>query len=211
MTAFERIMAEQVPAWSAKFDQKSRDYNSATTGWEPHTFLGVRGQFADVWRKIGKLKKALWDEEELTGEQPREIIQDLISHLFLTLDLLGQQEDKSLRAFEDAHPAVETEEVESCCEEQDQQVKVLRIPPEGPERLGIGSNQWEILKGLADAVHNSRDPRILESQGYFLQIMSGVQLECKECRFERALETGILEFHTYVKGCKYRIRKRRTT
>lgn len=89
MTAFERIMTEHVPLWAARFDAKSKDYNSQD--FEPHKLLGVRGQFADIWRKIWKLKKALWDGIELTGEQPIEIIDDLISHLFLTRDLLIKQ------------------------------------------------------------------------------------------------------------------------
>ena len=91
-TAVDRIRDSWVPIWLKNFERKARDYNSATTGWEPHTFLGVKGQFADIWRKIGKLKKALWDDEPLEGEQPLEIIDDLISHLFLTRDLLLQQE-----------------------------------------------------------------------------------------------------------------------
>lgn len=91
MTAFERIRDSWVPIWLKGFERKSRDYNS-TDGWEPHTVLGVRGQFADIWRKVGKLKKSLWDGDQLEGEQPLEIIDDLISHLFLTRDMLLQEE-----------------------------------------------------------------------------------------------------------------------
>jgi hypothetical protein len=90
-TAFERIRDDWMPLWLKGFERKARDYNSSS-GWEPHEVLGVKGQFADLWRKVGKLKKALWDDEPLEGEQPLEIIDDLISHLFLTRDLLLQKQ-----------------------------------------------------------------------------------------------------------------------
>lgn len=86
LTTVERIRFQWVPAWLENFRRKASDYNS--TDLEPHTILGERGQFADIWRKVWKLKKALWDGEKLTGEQPEEILEDLISHCFLTLDLL---------------------------------------------------------------------------------------------------------------------------
>lgn len=99
-TAFERIRDQWVPIWLKGFELNSRDYNSnAVVTFEPHTVLGLRGQFADIWRKIWKLKKAFWDDERLEGEQPLEIIDDLISHLFLTRDLLiQQQQENSLAA-----------------------------------------------------------------------------------------------------------------
>jgi len=104
-TAVDRIRDSWVPIWLKGFERKARDYNSRTTGWEPHTFLGVKGQFADIWRKIGKLKKALWDDEPLEGEQPLEIIDDLISHLFLTRDLLLQRgAEHQLRLIEQEFP-----------------------------------------------------------------------------------------------------------
>lgn len=92
-TAFERIRDNWVPIWLKGFERNSRDYNSnSVVTFEPHTVLGLRGQFADIWRKIWKLKKAFWDDETLEGEQPLEIIDDLISHLFLTRDLLLMQQ-----------------------------------------------------------------------------------------------------------------------
>lgn len=216
MTAFERIMSQQVPEWAAKFDAKSRDYNSASTGWEPHTFLGVKGQFADIWRKIGKLKKSLWDEERLTGEQPREIIQDLISHLFLTLDLMGPEPA--------LYPGVTLEtEGERPLAPGVTLIEDANLPPgmavmglpdggdrEGPRRLGITPDEWERVKVLADAVHNQGKPEILESNGYFLQVdQSPMGMCCENCRWERTMETGKQEFHTYLGNCKYRIRRRR--
>lgn len=95
MTAFERIRDVWVPEWLQLFEKKSADYNTKATAkrpaFQPHEVLGIKGQWADIWRKVWKLHKALWDDEQLTGEQPREIILDLISHLFLTIDLMEKQ------------------------------------------------------------------------------------------------------------------------
>lgn len=100
-TAFERIRDDWVPLWLKGFERKARDYNASDGSWEPHEVLGVKGQFADIWRKIGKLKKSLWHDEVLEGEQPIEIIDDLISHLFLTRDLLMLEEQTRQRAREE--------------------------------------------------------------------------------------------------------------
>lgn len=50
--------------------------------------LGVRGQYSDMHRKMHKLRKALWDAETLVGEQPDEILQDLIGNCLIALFLL---------------------------------------------------------------------------------------------------------------------------
>lgn len=49
--------------------------------------LGIRGQFADIWRKIWPLKRAMWDGEKLTREQPPEILKDLVGHCLLALQM----------------------------------------------------------------------------------------------------------------------------
>ena len=69
------------------FEQKNKDY-----GDDNANILGPKGQFADIWRKIGKLKRAMWDGQSLTGEQPEEILMDLIGHCFLTIDMLREGE-----------------------------------------------------------------------------------------------------------------------
>lgn len=73
--------------------EKAADYDGSD-GEENHRVLGVRGQFADIWRKIGKLKNALWDGRTLKGEQPREILMDLIGHAFLTIAMLDRAAGK---------------------------------------------------------------------------------------------------------------------
>lgn len=86
---YDRIMADLVPAWAEHFRRKNKDYSSQD--FEPHKVLGEAGQFAEIWRKIWKLKKALWDGGELVAENEVEILNDLIGHCFLTLDMLRQK------------------------------------------------------------------------------------------------------------------------
>jgi len=50
--------------------------------------LGPKGQFSDIWRKIKKLKRAVWDEEPLRGEQPVQIIDETVHHLLMLRYLL---------------------------------------------------------------------------------------------------------------------------
>jgi hypothetical protein len=53
--------------------------------------LGLAGQFGDIWRKIGPLKRAMWDKEKLTREQPPEILMDLIGHCLLALQMYDER------------------------------------------------------------------------------------------------------------------------
>lgn len=64
------------------FAQKAADYPP-----DGFKFLGIKGQFSDITRKFFKLKEALWDDIELNGEQPDEIMEDLIGHLLIALHL----------------------------------------------------------------------------------------------------------------------------
>jgi hypothetical protein len=74
------IALEIMPDWLALFSAKNADYGSGSA-FE----LGIRGQYSDIHRKMIKLKRSMWDGEELGFEDEEEIIQDLIGHLFLTL------------------------------------------------------------------------------------------------------------------------------
>ena len=69
------------------FIKKNAEYGSGEQS--SGTYLGARGQFADIWRKIGKLKIGLWDgnEAQLTTESVDEILRDMIGHCFLALQL----------------------------------------------------------------------------------------------------------------------------
>lgn len=95
MRAAHRITNSLVQEWIELFLEKNSDYNSAPTpgfpeGFENADVLGIQGQFAEIWRKIWKLKKAMWDDQELTGEQPREVLLDLIGHAFLAIDMMDR-------------------------------------------------------------------------------------------------------------------------
>lgn len=83
------VIAQKImPEWLAMFARKNRDYGSGSA-YE----LGVRGQYSDIHRKMIKLKRAMWDGEQLDFENTDEIIKDLISHLFLTLHMFGLQRE----------------------------------------------------------------------------------------------------------------------
>lgn len=96
MSAATRITDVLVKEWTALFLLKNRDYNSKPMpgfpeGFENADVLGVPGQFGEIWRKIWKLKKGMWDKEELTGEPVREVLMDLIGHCFLAIDMLDRE------------------------------------------------------------------------------------------------------------------------
>lgn len=80
------IMTEHLPAWAELFARKNSEYqDNAGTAFT----LGERGQFSDMYRKMMKLKAAMWDgnESQLVSEGVDEIIKDLIGHCFLTLTM----------------------------------------------------------------------------------------------------------------------------
>lgn len=81
-----RIIRLIIPALVQKFVQANLHY-----GPNNANILGPAGQFSDIWRKVGPLKRALWDGVELTREGPIEILQDLIAHCLLTIDMLQQE------------------------------------------------------------------------------------------------------------------------
>lgn len=82
-TTHGRYITEQlVGEWLEQFIIKSNDYGETSDD------LGAAGQFADMNRKWGKLRRALWEGQELVGEQPREILMDMIGHCFLTIHYL---------------------------------------------------------------------------------------------------------------------------
>lgn len=81
------IATQLMPEFLHLFAQKNKDYGNNAQE------LGLRGQFADIWRKIAKLKKSMWDGEELLFEGTDEVIMDLIGHLFLSLNMLRVKEE----------------------------------------------------------------------------------------------------------------------
>lgn len=76
------ILKEHLPKWLELFATKNAEYGGGSS-FE----LGPRGQFSDMYRKMIKLKRGLWEdkEDELVSEGVDEILLDFIGHCFLTL------------------------------------------------------------------------------------------------------------------------------
>lgn len=80
--AFGRILDDALPAALLRFAEKSLDYGDSSEE------LGPKAQFVDINRKIGKLRRALWLGIPLVDEQPIEVLEDLVAHCLLTIDML---------------------------------------------------------------------------------------------------------------------------
>lgn len=81
----DKILEEHLPTVVALFRTKARDY-SERDGVMAADLLGSAGQFAEIWRKIPKLKKGMWDKNKLENETVPEILRDIIGHCLLALD-----------------------------------------------------------------------------------------------------------------------------
>jgi hypothetical protein len=74
-----------LPEAVTRFREKSSDYG------EVFRELGLAGQYSDMHRKMHKLKKWMWDGEELKGEQVDEILQDLFGNILISLYLYHEE------------------------------------------------------------------------------------------------------------------------
>jgi hypothetical protein len=83
-----RIVLEVLPKVLRLYLSKSRDYNGNVMAMLK---LGPKASFVDLWRKVGKLKSALWDDQPMQGEQADEILADCVGHILITLDEMNQQ------------------------------------------------------------------------------------------------------------------------
>lgn len=81
----QKIIDELVPEWAKLFIRKNAGYGNM------HQDLGVKAQYVDMHRKVRKLKRALWDLQDIGDETPREVLMDLIGHCFLTLALIDAE------------------------------------------------------------------------------------------------------------------------
>jgi hypothetical protein len=79
------IVNVYLPRFLALFSQKNKDYGNGFSNE-----LGIRGQYSDIHRKVGKLRRAMWDGEELEFEGVSEILLDLVGNAFLTMHMLDQ-------------------------------------------------------------------------------------------------------------------------
>jgi hypothetical protein len=87
VTDVDYIVNVLLPSIGVKMRQDEEHYGS-----DNHHELGTKGQFADIWRKIGPLKRQMWEGLPPTREGTREIVMDLIGHCLLTLAMLDGQE-----------------------------------------------------------------------------------------------------------------------
>jgi hypothetical protein len=84
--AFKRCTTDIITDVIDRFAIASLDYQDGAQD------LGIKGQFADINRKVLKLRKALWDGKPLVGESVQVVLSDLIAHCLLTLDMISTQE-----------------------------------------------------------------------------------------------------------------------
>lgn len=77
-----------LPEWKDLFLRKNAGYG------DMHHELGMAAQFVDMHRKFGKIRRAMWDNEPIGDETLREVLMDMIGHCFLTLDLIGKDNDR---------------------------------------------------------------------------------------------------------------------
>ncbi|HEY7415902.1 MAG TPA: hypothetical protein VH593_11965 [Ktedonobacteraceae bacterium] len=78
--------------------EKSRDYG------DTYEELGLAGQYSDMHRKMRKLRKAMWHEEPLTGEQPEEILEDLLGNILISLYLYEQESNPTYQRSASSQP-----------------------------------------------------------------------------------------------------------
>ena len=76
-----------VPEWEKLFREKNAGYG------DMHQELGTKAQYVDLHRKIGKLRRALWEGQDIGAESAREVLLDLIGHAFLTIQLIDREEE----------------------------------------------------------------------------------------------------------------------
>lgn len=74
------------PEWRDLFLEKNAGYG------EMHRDegLGLKAQYLDMHRKVGKLRRAWWDGLPIGKETDREVLMDLIGHCFLALSLIDE-------------------------------------------------------------------------------------------------------------------------
>lgn len=72
--------------------QRHMDLGAEHYGPNNHTELGIKGQFADMYRKFRPLKARMWDgKPDVNGkESTREICMDLIGHCLLTIAMIDR-------------------------------------------------------------------------------------------------------------------------
>lgn len=83
---YDDMIERIAPEVLQRFKHAGQDYG------ETFRQLGLAGQYSDIHRKVGKLKRALWDGIELEREEPAEIAGDLIGHCLIIIKLIEEGE-----------------------------------------------------------------------------------------------------------------------
>lgn len=82
MERFDAIMGE----WHQQFMVAYKEYGPGAAD-----VLGLAGEWAEMWRKVSKLKRTLWNgQDHLVRESAREVLMDLIGHAMLAIDMLDR-------------------------------------------------------------------------------------------------------------------------
>ena len=84
------LLRAHLPDMVGMFIEKSFDYESGD-GVFTADHLGAQGQYADMWRKFGKLYKGLWRGEPLRGEKITEILYDFFGHILLSAGYVDKE------------------------------------------------------------------------------------------------------------------------
>jgi hypothetical protein len=77
------IVDEILPVVIEHFLKKNADY-----GDQHREGLGPKGEFVGIHRKVGKLRRALWDGKAMNFEGAEEMLYELIGACLITLDLI---------------------------------------------------------------------------------------------------------------------------
>jgi hypothetical protein len=102
ITNHEYIEQFLIQEWHREFERKGKDYGPE----HDQLSLGPRAVFVDVWRKACKLRNAIWNDKPLAFEQPREIMLDMIGHLFLMVAQLDRANYGNIRPPRPIDPEV---------------------------------------------------------------------------------------------------------
>lgn len=82
MKNFDDILSE----WHEQFMVAYKEYGPGAAD-----VLGLAGEWAEMWRKVSKLKRTLWaGQDNLVRESAREVLMDLIGHAMLAIDMLDR-------------------------------------------------------------------------------------------------------------------------
>lgn len=84
----QELLRDVVAPSMHRFAAKNVEYG------ETANHLGSKGQFADINRKFGKLKRLMWDQnvpEWAISEGVEEVLQDLIGHCILSIHYIRQE------------------------------------------------------------------------------------------------------------------------